>query len=149
MILSGKQLTLCVVLGVLLGTGMIATHTGPGLAADVANTPHSRNTVRQNDLNTLAQALAQYKTDHTAFPVKLPATDTPICTSAGQDCTSKHYADLSFLITGGDYLTAIPVDPGQAVGLWASGYNISQLPDGTIRLTAPQAEAGATISVVR
>jgi len=138
------------VLGIILGTGMIVTHTGPGLAADTTSTPRSRNAIRQNDLNTLAQALTQYKADHNGtLPVKLPATDTPICSSTDADCTSKHYADLSFLFTGGDYLDAIPTEPGPAVGLWNSGFTISQLPNGTIRLTAPHAEAGATIAVVR
>ena len=151
MVLSLRQFLACAGIGIVLGALMIVTHIGPGLARPgVAQTPRDRNAIRQNDLNTLAAALAQYKTDHGSIPVSLPAQGTPICSSSGQNCSDKHYADLSFLYTGGNYIVAIPVDPGTAThGLWDSGYEISWSPSGSFRLSAPHAELGDTISVVR
>jgi hypothetical protein len=140
MILSGRAFLLCVALGAVLGVSMIVTHTGPGLSqVGTASTPRSRDTVRHADISLLAGALAQYKQDHGTLPDRLSSSDTQICTSSGQNCHSMHYADLSFLYTGGNYIEALPVDPAKRT-LWASGYTIAQLPDGRIRLSAPKAE---------
>jgi len=123
-----------------LGVGLILTHAAPGLAnAESTNTPRHRDTIRRTDIGLLASAITLYQKDHGQLPVTLPTTDTQICTSTGQNCQSQHYVDLSFLLTGGNYLDAIPVDPGHRK-LWASGYTIAQLPGNKIRVVAPKSE---------
>jgi hypothetical protein len=140
MILSWRQYLSCVAAGIVLGVSLILTHTAPGLAnADDPNTPRHRDTIRQTDIDLLASALNQYQKDHGRLPITLPTADTQICTSTGVNCESQHYVDLSFLLTGGNYLDAIPVDPGRRK-LWASGYTIAQLPGNKIRLVAPKSE---------
>jgi hypothetical protein len=148
MLLSWRALSLCVLTGVALGVGLIATHSAPGLAAlPPADTAAYRNSTRHNDLKYLYEALANYQRDHGSLPVQIPSTPTEICTSYGPNCISSKYMDLSFLITGGNYIETVPSDPLGTHIKWASGYVISRNADGAVQLSAERTENSATITV--
>lgn len=141
-----RGLLICAGIGVCLGFTMILTRTGPGIRPrPPASTSSYRNTQRATIVKDLAAALEQYGKDHGPLPVVLTEADTHICTSSGTGCTSKHLIDLSFLITGGQYLPGIPQDPLGGTQLWDSGLTIAKLGDGSLRITAPRAELGKTI----
>ncbi len=90
-----------------------------------------------------------YTADHGKLPITLSSTSTEICSSRGANCETIKLVDLSFLVSQGAYVNNIPSDPVGGSGRWTTGFAISALPDGRIRLTAPRAEAGATISVIK
>lgn len=141
MILSLRAYLLCVFAGIVLGVGLIVTHTAPGLKpVYTAADPHSRDAIRQTDVQQLADALAAYKHDNGKLPITIGSTPTQICSNAGANCQTKQFVDLSFL-TSMNYLEAIPTDPGPRP-LWGSGYFVRQLSDGRLDVTAPSAERG-------
>jgi hypothetical protein len=140
---------MCVAAGACLGAGMIVTHTGPGIRPlPPANTPAYRNSVRTDLVGELATALKAYYKDYGSFPTKLDSEETQICTSFGENCLSKHLVDLSFLTTGGNYIVGVPQDPSGGPGKWGSGFYISKLTNGTIRISAPNAELGKDIRII-
>lgn len=150
MLLSGLQFALCVVLGVVLGAGMIVTHTGPGINQRQhaqGATPESRNLIRTENIEQLKTALIQYQKDHGSLPIKLTNTATQICGTFGPNCQQVHMVDLSFLMTGGNYLPAMPLDPLGSQQDHGAGYFIQRQLDGSLTLTAPEAEAGRSIAV--
>lgn len=105
----------------------------------------ARDTQRRTDLETIANAIGGYAGDNGGqVPFEITAKETPICRSGvNLDCTG--LVNLNALT--GAYLRAIPADPTAGTSI-DSGYAI--LWDGrTISLTAPSAEGGQTISVVR
>jgi type II secretory pathway pseudopilin PulG len=137
-----------VAIGAALGGAMIVTRTGPGIIPrPQAPTPASRNATRTQSLKLLQTALSQYQHDHGSLPVKLSSAATGICTSFGSYCTQFHLADLSFLYTGGNYIPTMPTDPLGGQATRATGFDIQRLSDGSLKLTAPEAEAGVTIAV--
>jgi hypothetical protein len=139
---------ICVAAGACLGAGMIFTHHGPGIRPlPPANTPTYRNSIRTDLLGELSAALQRYHKDHGSLPTDIGRQDTQICTSYGANCASKHLVDLSFLHTAGDYVTGIPQDPSGGPGRWNSGFTIAKLPDGTLRISAPNAELDKVIQV--
>jgi type II secretory pathway pseudopilin PulG len=143
-----RYLLLCVVIGATAGAVMVATRHGPGIQHRVSSaTPQSRNDQRADLLKQLAQALTQYKQDHGKLPVTLSSAATQICTSSGSFCAQVHLVDLSFLTTGGSYVPTLPEDPLGGQSTRGTGFFIAKLSDGTIQLTAPEAELGKTIKV--
>lgn len=137
-------------LGAALGFGMIVMHMGPGIIPPAKpDTPEQRNQAREQDLDSIAQALVQYEKNHNhKLPIKLGAGSTEICTSIGTDCATSHKVDLGFLVNDGE-LQVIPRDPSGSNQEWSSGYLIAQLPDGTFHLNAMKAELGRTIQITR
>jgi hypothetical protein len=143
-----RYLLLCVAVGAAAGATMIITHHGPGIMAKhPAPTPESRNATRTQLLHQIATALSQYQTDHGKLPLRLPSSSVQICAGAGDICSQYHLADLSFLITGGYYLPTIPQDPLGGEGHRGSGFFVEALADGSLKLTAPEAEASKTIEL--
>jgi len=123
-------------------------HIGPGIhPRAVKSTPVIRNTARGQLIQQLADALRQYHHDHGDFPGTLPATSTQICTSSGPNCAQRQLLDLSFLVSGGNYVPGIPQDPLGGQGLWGSGFYLTLLSDGSFQITAPKAESDKQISV--
>lgn len=129
---------------------MVFMHTGPGInPLPKPDTPQQRNQIRQQDLNTIAAALLQYEQNHGhKLPVQLGSGSVEICTTIGADCATGHKIDLGFLVNDGE-LQVIPRDPSGSNKEWSSGYLLAQLPDGTFRLNAVNAELGKTIQITR
>jgi hypothetical protein len=125
---------------------MVWTHIGPGLnPLPRPDTPANRNADRQAYIQQIGQALVSYVHDNSKLPWAIPTTSTQICTNMGADCQSMHLADLSYLMTGGNYLPGIPEDPSGGKVNWGSGFYISQLSNNEVLITAPGAELGKTI----
>ncbi len=105
----------------------------------------ARDTKRQTDLETIADAIAGFAKDNSGqVPFEITTKATPVCRSG----VNLHCAGMINLnaLTGA-YLQAIPADPMSGTAI-DSGYAI--LWDGrTVTLTAPSAEGERTISVVR
>ena len=143
-----RYLLLCVAVGSAVGGIMILTHRGPGITVRAASsTPQSRNDVRTQSIHQLASALTQYQKDHGSLPVKLTPSATQICAGDGATCTQYHLTDLSFLTTEGNYIPTLPIDPVGGEGNRGTGFFISEQSDGTITITAPEAEDSKQISV--
>ena len=138
------------VVGATIAGIMIFTHTGPGIKPlPLPSNPENRNIIRREILNQISDALADYIGQHEGkLPIKLPMTDTAICSSFGTNCQAVKLIDLNFLVAGG-YIDSLPMDPLGTKGRWNTGYTISQNPDGKIRLAAPNAELDAVISLVK
>jgi len=107
----------------------------------------ARNSVRQHELEILADAMVQYQAAHGGAGVSLPAADTEICLTTGPDCDAAHLVDLHYLI-GTAGLNSLPADPSGGLTAGGSGYMISQA-GGQLRLSAPRAEGGVGIDVTR
>lgn len=148
-ILGRKGLLVCVCLGLLVGGAMLWTHIGPGIKPlPRADTPANRNVIRQVSVQQIAQALVAYVHANNSVPFAIPDKSTQICTTMGTDCSSMHLADISYLMTEGDYIPGIPEDPLGGLGDWGSGFYIAKLSNGQIQISAPKAELGQTIKYV-
>lgn len=144
-LLTFPRFMLYCLIGAILGGAMIYFHFGPGIQPlPPANTPAYRNQQRQQNVNELVGALVQYYKGHGDFPYPIPAQSTEVCTSLGANCISKHYVDLSFLTTAGNYIPTLPTDPSNDQPVWGSGLFIS-LSGHTLSVTDPEAELGAHI----
>lgn len=117
-------------------------------AAATQESAAARNTLRHHELQILSDALAQYLSAHPDVAAALPATDTEICAGQGASCATAHLADLHYLIGATD-LPSLPADPAGGLHAGGSGYTITRLPGGHWRVSAPWAEDGAQISVIR
>jgi hypothetical protein len=143
-----RYLLLCVAIGATIGTTMIITRTGPGLLPRPAHsTAQTRNQQRTQMLKDLAAALTQYRHDHHQVPVQFASSNTQICSGSGIACKQLHLVDISFLITGGDYLPTLPLDPSGGDGHGGAGFFIQRQANGNLKLTAPRAELDKTIEL--
>jgi hypothetical protein len=139
----------CACIGAILGFTMILTHTGPGLKKPIPpSSPESRNEQRRLALTDLSKAIQAYMNDHGKLPIKLPDTETGICSAYGPNCESVKLIDLNFLVARTKpYIYHISSDPRGGYGRWTTGYTIQQYPDGSIRLSAPRSENDEEITV--
>lgn len=145
--LSRRAFVVCAVLGVAVGGFMIWAHIGPGInALPTPNTPANRNLWRQADINQIGEALVSYFHDNSSLPYAIPGQSTQICTDMGANCASQHFVDIGYLMTEGNYLPGVPEDPSTTSGKWGSGFNITNLGGNQIKITAPEAELGKSIS---
>jgi hypothetical protein len=145
--MRARYILLCAAAGAAIGGGMIAAHAGPGInPLPGRSSPEVRNRERTDMLHQLATALTQYRKDHGSLPVSI-GSSTQICTSFGNYCSQVHLADLSFLMTGGNYIPTIPTDPLGGTAARGTGLFIEKFADGSLRLSAPRAELGQTISL--
>jgi hypothetical protein len=143
-----RYFLLCVGIGAAIGTTMILTRTGPGLQPRPAHaTAETRNQQRTRMLKDLASALTRYRYDHGQLPVQFAASRTQICSGSGIACQQFHLVDVSFLVTDGDYLPTLPLDPSGGDGHGGSGFFIERQANGNFKLTAPLAELDQTIEV--
>lgn len=105
----------------------------------------ARNSQRKGDINTILSAVYQYSVDNKGeFPQTITNKKTEICMTGG-DCTG--LVDLSIL-TEEEYLEMIPFDPLHH-NENGTGYKIMKLEEGSVRITAPNAERGETIKVTK
>ena len=104
----------------------------------------ARNAQRRADVNTILNAVYQYRIDNNKFPGSIPTTETEICKTHATDCTG--LVNLDVLTES--YLISVPADPNAATAN-STKYTIMKDANGRITVTSPSAEAGATISVTR
>ncbi|MFH1855049.1 MAG: prepilin-type N-terminal cleavage/methylation domain-containing protein [bacterium] len=128
------------IIAILAAIVIIAINPGKQLA-------ESRNAERSSEVNTILNAVYQYSVDNSGnVPGGVGATATEICATGAASCAG--LADLSALTASGEYIVAIPADPGASGN--GSGYTILRdATSGRITVSAPSAERGATISVTR
>ena len=134
-------------IAILAGIVIVAINPGKQLA-------ETRNAQRNSSVNTIINSIYQYAIDNNgAIPASVNDVGAGACADAaneicatGGTCTG--ITDLGVLTTDGTYLVAIPQDPsgGSANG---SGYHVAKLASGRIEVCAPDAEEGATISVMK
>ncbi len=131
------------ILAILLTIVLVAVNPG-------RNTQDARNTKRRSDVLNILNAVNQYYVATGNFPTGTPADGNPaidVKSAVGGTGT----AFCSALVP--TYIAELPVDP--SVGSWTScatydtGYTIQQTAASRIRVTAPSAEASATISATR
>jgi peptidoglycan hydrolase-like protein with peptidoglycan-binding domain len=103
----------------------------------------SNNQKRQDDVKKLLSAMyAFYRDSHGRFPIPTIATTSiEICT-LGISLCDKFNEVKSSLVP--NFLDVIPMDPTLASST-GSGYFITRLEDGTITVSAPKADLGASI----
>ena len=130
------------------GASRIATNTKAPVKT-VAGSAAARNAARVASLTALAQAFVDYRATRPNLPIKLSVTPLEICAGATPDCRSTGLVDLNFLLTASASLSSLPTDPLGGPGRYGSGFTLSHDAAGRIVLSAPRAEAGATISVVK
>lgn len=127
-------------IAILAGIIIIAINPGKQLS-------ETKNAQRRIDINTVINAVYQYAIDNNgSLPASITTTPTEICKTGVSPCTG--YVDLSTLTTNEKYLVSLPNDP-TGVSTKGTGYKISRDTYGRITVTAPNAEAGATITIKR
>ncbi|MEK7588327.1 MAG: prepilin-type N-terminal cleavage/methylation domain-containing protein [Patescibacteria group bacterium] len=125
-------------IGILAGIVILAINPNKQLG-------ETRNAQRKADVNTILNAVYQYSIDTGVVPASITTTQTEICKTGGT-CTG--LIDLGVLTLNEKYLVSMPFDPtGGTVN--GAGYEIVKTANNRITVTAPDAEAGATISVTR
>lgn len=109
----------------------------------------TKNAGRRIDVNTLLNAVYQYAIDNNgALPSTITTTPTEICKTGNTPATCVGLVDLSVLTSNERYLVALPTDPTGSTTK-SIGYRISKDMYGRITVSAPYAEANATIKVTR
>ena len=127
-------------IGILAGIVILAINPNKQLG-------DTKNAQRKADINTILNATYQYAIDNNGnFPTTITSAAKEICETTS-DC--QDLVDLGVLIDNEKYLTSIPIDPKGAVVTGGTGYNIEKTTNGRIKISAPQAEQGLTISVTR
>lgn len=133
---------------VAIGLAAVAMHhdrpKAPPLTAD---TPASRNALREHQLQSLAGALQAYVSTHGSMPIKLSAAPLEICATTGAACKTAGLVDLGWLADG-TTISGLPLDPVGGRGRYGTGYTLALNPaTGRAVFAAPRAEQGTHISV--
>jgi len=129
------------ILAILLTIVLVAVNPG-------RNTQDARNTKRRSDVLNILNAVNQYYVATGNFPTGTPADAAP---AVAVSDAGVGVAFCNQLVP--TYIAELPVDP--QVGSWTdcsnydTGYTLQQTAASRIRVTAPSAEAGATISATR
>ena len=134
-----ELLIVIALIGILAGIFIMVMNPNKQLAK-------SRNARRRVDLHTISMAVYQYTLDTGDFPPTLPANPTEICRENAPDCSG--LVDLSILLANQKYLIEVPIDPFSATTN-SSGYSIYKNPNGRVLVSAPYAENGEVIVVIR
>lgn len=111
----------------------------------------ANNDKRQQDVELIASALAEYSLDHSeSFPAFFSASSTRgICRSSEVDISCRNGIDISELIRE-SYIQAVPVDPSVEVDAAETGYVVQKMTDSRhFIVAAPHAELGETIEARR
>ena len=124
-------------IAILAGIIIIAINPGKQLS-------ETKNAQRRIDTNTIINAVYQYSIDNNgAIPAGITTTPTDICKTGSTSCVG--LVDLTLYEK---YLVALPSDPTGSTAK-STGYQISKDIYGRITVSAPKAEAGATIKIKR
>ena len=135
-----EVLLVVAIIAILAGIVILAINPGKQLG-------DTRNANRKADVNTIINAVYQYSIDNQGnLPPGITTTATDICATGAGSCTG--LVDLSVLSNSGKYLVAIPKDP-QAGNNTDTGYQVAKDANGSVTVSAPDAEQGQTISVTR
>jgi hypothetical protein len=110
-----------------------------------ASTPQLRNDLRRENLKLIAGAFHRYAAEVGPLPIKIASAQSAICSGASVNCKKSGKVDLAFLTSAG-YLISVPTDPVGGHELYSAGYTIGRNASSQLVLTAPRAEAGASIS---
>lgn len=132
------------VLAILLTVTLIAVN--PSRQFSLTN-----NTKRSADVNAILNAINQYMTDnHGALPAGLNTTAKTIESTGGIDlCASLIPAYIAALPVDPLTPNGAPVTPSQCAN-YNTNYVVQQIaPSNRISVSAPAAELGATVSVIR
>jgi prepilin-type N-terminal cleavage/methylation domain-containing protein len=106
----------------------------------------SRNSVRKANVNTILNASWQYAVDNQgSLPANITEIPTEICKTGVTNCGG--LIDLSVLTEEAKYVVKIPEDPKGASANGA-GYFIQKLPNGRLKVTAPNAELDDMVEVI-
>ena len=105
----------------------------------------TRNAQRRVDVNTILNAVYQYSIDTGSLPTTITLVQAEICKTGGA-CAG--LTDLAVLTALEKYIVAIPTDPTGA-STNGAGYEILKTANSRVKVVAPDAEQGATISVTR
>ena len=98
----------------------------------------TRNAQRKVDVNTILNAVSQYKIDNSGdFPEGITSSSTEICKTDASSCSD--LVDLSELTEDEKYLVSMPYDPRSSTDN-GTGYEIYASPNGRITVTAVQTE---------
>lgn len=105
-----------------------------------------RNQQRQTDVNAIAGAIYQYRIDNAGnLPAGVTTTPTGLCKT---DAHCDVLINLTALTQDSKYLAKLPVDPS-ATGQYSTGYEVSIDGLNHIVVSAPLAENGVPISIIR
>ena len=127
-------------IAILAGIVIVAINPGKQLG-------DTRNAQRRSDVTTILNAVYQYSLDNNGnLPAEISTTSLEICKS-GATCDAT-FAEINEITANGKYVVSIPVDPsgGSTNG---TGYFIEKDANGRVKVSAPDAEQGATIEVTR
>lgn len=136
-------------LEILLVVGIIAILAGIVILAinPTKQLGDTRNAQRRSDVLTIINAIYQYTLDgNTISDLGLTDTDTDSACDSTDTDASELETDL---VTNGDYITAIPVDPLDLDETDTSEYYIDVNTNGRITVCAPNAENEIDIEVTR
>ncbi|MBI2033818.1 MAG: prepilin-type N-terminal cleavage/methylation domain-containing protein [Candidatus Liptonbacteria bacterium] len=135
-------------LGILAGIVILAINPGKQLG-------DTRNAARKVDVNTIINGVYQYSLDNNGnLPSGLSTSTCSTATNnicktsvATSSCTG--FVDLSVLTQNEKYLVSIPIDPSISSASTGTGYFVRKTVNGRVEVCAPNAEQGATVSVIR
>lgn len=134
-------------LEVLLVVGIIAVLAAIVIVA--INPKHqmgyTRNAQRWSDVNTILNATYQYYIENGDLPASITTSSKEICRT-GQDCTG--LVDLSDLTDDETFIVSVPYDPLGA-STDGAGYEIEKTSHDRVKVSAPDAELGETIEVIK
>lgn len=106
---------------------------------------YTRNAQRWSDVNTIINAVYQYYIQEGELPASLETSLEEIC-KTGKDCSG--LTDLEVLTDDQTYIVSIPTDPtGSSTN--GAGYEIEKTSHNRVKVTAPDAELGETIEVIK
>ncbi|MDO8493395.1 MAG: prepilin-type N-terminal cleavage/methylation domain-containing protein [bacterium] len=111
----------------------------------------TRNAKRHSDVQAIADAVYQYTIDNQgSMPAGITYTDTEIC-KTGFLGSCSGLIDLSPMTASEKYLVAIPIDPRcpDLCAVYGAGYQIKKSLTNRVTVTAPDAENGVVISVMK
>jgi len=107
----------------------------------------ARNAQRHQDIQTILNAVHQYAIENRGhLPSQIPAAGTAqvICMTGAVSCNNA--VDLSVLVPS--FVVALPYDPSVQTGT-GTHYTIVQQTEGRVKVAAPKAEQGKSLSMTR
>lgn len=111
------------------------------------NLAQSNNAQRRSDVNAILNAVHQYAIDNSGIiPSAITSGSTEICRTDATSCSG--LINLAVLTDLERYILSIPTDPTSASAN-GTGYFVNRTTYDRVRVNAPFAQLGVTISVSR